>query len=174
MGSEKAFTLSLASVGIACIACSCSAVDEPSGNPSGSPAERRATSPPITSSAKVTPSSAPNGEVVSDDYPFPRPWSKNVPNQACANDNECGDGFCDRGQCAAIWNRGYGHKCDAATKCLCIDGRCRSCASDEECQKTFGAEFRCGPSGGSSPGRNCGPLAPKAGLPEPPLPRSTP
>jgi hypothetical protein len=71
-----------------------------------------------------------------------RPWSKNVPERRCTKDDECGDGFCDRGRCAAIWtySERYGQRCEDDGRCgssyLCIDGRCRSCVSDEECTRT--------------------------------------
>jgi len=65
------------------------------------------------------------------------PWSKNVPDRDCTKDAECGDGFCDRGHCAAIhtcWQN-LGNRCISPRICygICIDGRCRSCVSDEEC-----------------------------------------
>ena len=126
-----------------------------------------------SSSAKVAQSPQPQisgtvftplDKAIAENFPA-RPWSKNVPDRACTNDNECGDGFCDRGQCAAIWTwtEPYGQKCgtipvyhpelcsgpwpDHLTeskcewqermRCLCIDGRCRSCASDDECVKKY-------------------------------------
>jgi hypothetical protein len=75
----------------------------------------------------------------------PRPWSKNVPDRDCTRDDECGDGFCDRGRCAAIRTcHTYGQRCinghPAPTSSrnehcfgICVDGRCRSCESDAEC-----------------------------------------
>jgi hypothetical protein len=76
-------------------------------------------------------------KAIAEDYP-PRPWSKNVPTRSCTNDGECGDGFCDRGRCAAIWTEraSYGQRCERNESCgtmPCIDGRCRSCISDAEC-----------------------------------------
>jgi hypothetical protein len=68
--------------------------------------------------------------------PPPRALSQNVPDQACSDDLECGDGFCDRGRCAPIWEDRYGQKCDAACPCapyLCLEGRCRSCLHHAEC-----------------------------------------
>jgi hypothetical protein len=80
---------------------------------------------------------SPIDKAIAEDYP-PRPWSKNVPTRSCTNDGECGDGFCNRGRCAAIWTWGarYGQRCDTNVWCgtlPCIDGRCRSCISDAEC-----------------------------------------
>lgn len=81
---------------------------------------------------------SPLDKAILEDYPA-RPWSKNVPSRGCSKDKECGDGFCDRGRCAAIWTSGisYGQRCKVAGDCaaiyLCIDGRCRSCVSDAEC-----------------------------------------
>jgi hypothetical protein len=68
-----------------------------------------------------------------------RPWSKNVPKRSCTKDDECGDGFCDRGRCAAIWtwNLTLGQRCERNGQCgflPCVDGRCRSCVSDAECE----------------------------------------
>lgn len=60
----------------------------------------------------------------------------------CASDRECGDGFCDRGTCNAIWTCRpfYGHRCEHDRQCdaLCIQGRCRSCVSDAECVNVLG------------------------------------
>jgi len=80
---------------------------------------------------------SPIDEAIAKDDPS-RPWSKNVPTRSCTNDDECGDGFCDRGRCAAIWTSSlrYGQRCDTNQWCgdlPCIDGRCRSCVSDAEC-----------------------------------------
>lgn len=67
-----------------------------------------------------------------------RVWSKSVPKRRCTKDDECGDGFCDRGRCAAVWScaPNYGQRCQSNKDCLytpCVDGRCRSCTSDAEC-----------------------------------------
>jgi hypothetical protein len=83
---------------------------------------------------------SPIDKVIKQDYPARR-WSKNVPERSCTKDDECGDGFCDRGRCAAIWtgSLSLGQRCESDGSCgsyLCIDGRCRSCASDEECKRT--------------------------------------
>ena len=66
-------------------------------------------------------------------------WSQYVPDIDCTKDSECGDGFCDRGHCNAIRTCALrvGQRCVDDKQCdgVCIDGRCRSCISDEECQK---------------------------------------
>jgi hypothetical protein len=82
---------------------------------------------------------SPLDKAIANDFPS-RPWSKNVPKRSCASDDECGDGFCDRGRCAAIWTSTgiQGQRCEWDRQCgfrLCIDGRCRSCASDAECKR---------------------------------------
>lgn len=69
-------------------------------------------------------------------------WSQNVPDVACKMDDECGDGFCDRGHCNAIWTCRVrsGMPCITHEHCLgssiglCIDGRCRSCKTHDECE----------------------------------------
>jgi len=102
--------------------------------------------------------------------PRPRAWSQNVPDRDCMNDGECGDGFCDRGHCAAIWTctERYGQRCINGRavpgreiqwdQCsgLCLEGRCRSCVSDTECVKELGdSSARCMPSQQLSHGRIC-------------------
>jgi hypothetical protein len=105
-----------------------------------------------------------------------RAWSQNVPDRDCTNDAECGDGFCDRGRCAAIWTCGerFGQHCvngevapnprfrNQRCSGICLEGRCRSCVSHEDCMKELGrSDARCG-----GPARNgergCGVLAMKA------------
>ena len=76
-------------------------------------------------------------KTIMDDCPE-RAWSKSVPKRRCTKDNECGDGFCDRGRCAPVWSctSDYGQPCERDNHCgvrPCIDGRCRSCKSDTEC-----------------------------------------
>jgi hypothetical protein len=96
--------------------------------------------PPAPAEVKEPPSGfqpSPLDKAIAEDYPE-RPWSKNVPKRDCKDDSECGDGFCDRGSCAAIWtsDQRYGQRCDSNRWCgsrPCIDGRCRSCISDAEC-----------------------------------------
>lgn len=96
---------------------------------------------PPAGSASAMPSQhaflSPSDKAIAQDYPS-RPWSKNVPKRTCLKDDECGDGFCDRGRCAAIWtwSASLGQRCRDGTQCadyLCIDGRCRSCVADAEC-----------------------------------------
>lgn len=80
-------------------------------------------------------------KAIMDDCPR-HALSKNVPKRACTKDEQCGDGFCDRGQCAAIWTCyvEYGQRCEEDQKCgayyLCLDGRCRSCVADSECKSS--------------------------------------
>jgi hypothetical protein len=67
-----------------------------------------------------------------------RAWSRNVPRRRCTTDGQCGEGFCDRGRCAARWTcqLDYGRPCKGSDGCSvypCIDGRCRSCTSESEC-----------------------------------------
>jgi hypothetical protein len=81
---------------------------------------------------------SPRDKAILDDCPN-RAWSKNVPERRCATDDECGDGFCDRDRCAPFWtcSAWYGVRCEKNRQCgsyPCIDGRCRSCVSDTECE----------------------------------------
>ncbi len=94
---------------------------------------------------------SPLEKVIFDECPE-RAWSKNVPKRRCTNDGQCGDGFCDRGRCAAQWtcSATYGERCEESYQCgsrLCIDGRCRSCAADAECtsrhRQLDESKFRC-------------------------------
>lgn len=177
---RRAF-FSLASGAIMACLPSCSAADEAPGTKVEHPVEHSRAPAAAASSAKVAPGPpspetgpSPPNEAGSNDYPFPRPLSKNVPNQSCANDDECGDGFCDRGQCAAIWTRKhpYGQRCEGKDPCpgVCLDGRCRSCVSDDECRVKLGSPaVMCNQASTKGfpafPGRQCGHLAPKALLP---------
>lgn len=82
---------------------------------------------------------SPIDKAIMDDCP-PRAWSKNVPKRRCTQDNECGDGFCDRERCAPLWTCRveYSRPCERNDQCYggpCIEGRCRSCSSDTECEK---------------------------------------
>jgi hypothetical protein len=95
-----------------------------------------------------------------------RPWSTKVPARACTNDSECGDGYCDRDRCAIIWTcqsdyyrnglRCYGPKSGKSGLCpgLCLEGRCRSCLSDDECTTAIGVRAFCDK--GSDDNRVCG------------------
>ncbi len=114
---------------------------EPGPKPSAStisPQSQSATPLPSASELPPDPYLSPIDKAIANDHPS-RPWSKNVPKRSCTKDDECGDGFCDRGQCAAIWTGGesYGQKCGRDEPCaavyLCIDSRCRSCVADTEC-----------------------------------------
>src|SRR5262249_35905880 len=86
----------------------------------------------------------------------------------CRREADCASGFCDRGACqkpSGVYGRpctpGPGtksglrapmpHVCGAY---LCLDGRCRSCNSDEECRSELGSP-RCYKLQGE-PGRRCG------------------
>jgi hypothetical protein len=73
----------------------------------------------------------------------------------CVSDSECPGGFCDRsGSCESVSDRRFGMACQwpptlpsglvdgrLFVTCggyRCIDGRCRSCASDAECRDSGG------------------------------------
>jgi hypothetical protein len=124
----------------------------------------------------------PLDQAIADDchgYPMQsRAWSQNVPDRECTHDGECGDGFCDRGRCAAVrtcWER-YGQRCVNGRpvpsrvyeqdRCpgICLDGRCRSCESEAECVEATGRSYiLCGPRN-RMVGRWCGTPGPKYGL----------
>lgn len=89
----------------------------------------------------------------------------------CQSDEECPGGFCDReGECGTLEDRtSRGRTCKRAPELpsgmvdgklnvcgayLCIDGRCRSCRTDRECELEYGAP-RCAASEDGS-GRSCG------------------
>jgi hypothetical protein len=80
-----------------------------------------------------------------------RAWSKRVPKRRCTKHDQCGDGFCDRGRCAAVWtcDADYGQPCEADNHCgrqyLCNDGRCSSCTSATECERqpSLSSSVRC-------------------------------
>jgi hypothetical protein len=138
-------TVGLAAWVCLCCAVSCSSI-EPA--PAGGRVERPdpAPAPPPTTSLAPSPAPAPETpsppeveeqrpKTLAEDRPA-RPWSENVPKRRCKKDDECGDGFCDRGRCAAIWTyiAQYGQPCEGNFgRLLCIDGRFRSCVSDAEC-----------------------------------------
>lgn len=90
---------------------------------------------------------SPLEKTIMEDCPD-RAWSKNVPKRRCTKDSECGDGFCDRGRCAAVWTclSGHGQRCESDDHCSvrpCVDGRCRSCVSDAECRKIWPPDGEC-------------------------------
>lgn len=109
------------------------------------------------------------------DHPA-RPWSKNVPKRSCTKDDQCGDGFCDRGRCAAIWTyiAQYGQLCEGTPKggsLPCIDGRHRSCVSDSECAWSSLQDPICHPDGFFDvDARRCGGTLPSI-MPESDQPR---
>jgi hypothetical protein len=84
----------------------------------------------------------------------------------CAQDADCKSGFCDLGQCAELFGPlHYGFECSPEPprappgRCgpyLCLEGRCRSCQSDAQCQELRGAPtcavFE------DRPGKQCGRL----------------
>jgi hypothetical protein len=146
-------------VALASLTSCVSSEDAPAGARVEHPAPGAKAPPPPTaptpvnseSSAHTPPSSdvneppsgfalSPIDKAIEEDKPS-RPWSKNVPERRCTKDEECGDGFCDRGRCAAIWtyDEGYGQRCKddgwCGSRYLCMDERCRSCVSDEECTR---------------------------------------
>jgi hypothetical protein len=104
-----------------------------------------ASTPTATSSAARNPTTGPKdilalpcGARLLRFYGDPprRALSQSVPDRACSEDGECGDGFCDRGRCAPIWEEWYGQRCTLACQCgpfLCLEGRCRSCLHHGEC-----------------------------------------
>lgn len=109
----------------------------------------------------------PMEKIIADTCPS-QVWSRYVPDIDCTKDSECGDGFCDRGHCNALWTcrRRAGLPCTLDEHCpemLCIDGRCRSCISDEECQKKYEGNraFICGPPSGPPSHRMCGMTPPR-------------
>jgi len=159
---------SFALLSIATIA-SCSSLDPAS---EGGLIEYAGSQVPVPPSSAQGPSPAssvgplsPLDWAIRNDWP-PRPWSKNVPNRACTEDSECGDGFCDRDHCAAIWTswehygqRCYGPRSEPSGSCdgLCIEGRCRTCLSDDECATAFGIRRAvCDPHPSRGGGRGCG------------------
>jgi hypothetical protein len=102
---------------------------------------------------------SPEDKAILDDCPE-RAWSMYVPKRACTSDHECGDGFCDRDRCAAIWTCGerHGQRCEKDMQCgvLCVDGRCRSCASDAECvNRLQTSDARCTPNRDHVGARSC-------------------
>jgi len=172
MDCDHTFWGFLAVLSIATIA-SCSSVDPVPGGAHIEYAGSQVPAPP--SSAQAPSPSSSVGPISSldwairNDFP-PRPWSKNVPERACTKDSECGDGFCDRDHCAAIWTswehygqRCYGPRGQGSGLCngLCLEGRCRTCLSDDDCVKAFGnTRAVCNPYPDRGGGRSCGLLGP--------------
>jgi hypothetical protein len=90
------------------------------------------------------------------------PAIRKAAGEVCAHDADCKTRFCDRNTCVDLYDkRRYGGECapraplddadaglDGAAAgppdrgCgvgrLCLEGRCRSCTSDEECKSYFG------------------------------------
>jgi hypothetical protein len=90
-------------------------------------------------------------------------FRKTSPKRRCTKDDECGDGFCDRGGCAPIWSchSAYGQQCQANIDCHrrpCVHGRCRSCVSNAECapmSEFFESELECVPDSTIPGARQC-------------------
>jgi hypothetical protein len=134
--------------------------------------------PPSSSGVNEPPSGFKLSQIdkaIAEDYPS-RPWSKNVPNRSCMKDDECGDGFCDRGRCAAIWTWSFslGQRCERNEYCgtlPCIDGRCRSCVSDKECEWPMDVQDpKCSPHPSIPGAQMCDGLVPGFGPSGPPTP----
>jgi hypothetical protein len=112
---------------------------------------------------------SPIEKAMMDDCPE-RVWSKSVPKRRCKKDKECGDGFCDRGRCAAVWScaPNYGQRCESNKDCLytpCVDERCRSCTSDAECETIMDfSPTTCRPDPDVSSLRECSGIASKMGI----------
>jgi hypothetical protein len=157
-------------VGLCCVV-SCSSSDQvPAGgrveHPDPTPAPTPTTTNVAASPAPTPETSAPpeaeeQSPKTLEDEPA-RPLSKNVPKRSCKKDGECGDGFCDRGRCAAIWSYTwlYGQPCEENRYRLpCIDGRYRSCVSDAECtwahHRTDNMNPKCVPDTYVPGGREC-------------------
>jgi hypothetical protein len=170
MHCEHAFLGFFAVLGITAIA-SCSSVEPAPGGGHVEHAGNRVPGPvPSVDAGQLASPPASMGPLstldwaIRDDCP-PRPWSKNVPDRACMEDRECGDGFCDRNHCSAIWTcsehhgqRCYGPRSERSGLCfgLCIEGRCRSCLSDDECIAVIGGGAVCDPHPGRGGGLGCG------------------
>jgi hypothetical protein len=181
-GWERLFVGLAAWMGLCC-AVSCSSSDQaPAGGRVEHPDPAPAPAPTPTS---LAPSPAPTPETpappeveeqrpktLAEDDPA-RPWSKNVPKRRCKKDDECGDGFCDRGRCAAIWTyiAQYGQPCEGTPdrgSLPCIDGRYRSCVSDAECAWSKMQDPVCHPDVFFDPGgRQCGGVIPNFLPPRP-------
>ncbi len=170
MNCGHAFLGFSAVLSIATIA-SCSSVEPAPGGGRVEYAGSQVPAPPSSAqgpnpSSSVGPLS-PLDWAIRNDCPA-RSWSKNVPERSCMEDSECGDGFCDRGHCAAIWTcderygqRCYGPQSEWSGWCngVCLEGRCRTCLSDAECvTAALGKARVCNPDPDRVGGRAC--LAP--------------
>ena len=146
-----------AGVGIGC-SISCSAAENGPSSPVATPPEMHraipassgaeilySATPTAAASASAKPPAGPQDvqawpcgaqpEHISGTPPA-RALSHHVPDRACSEERECGDGFCDRGRCAPIWEVEYGQRCTMTCQCgpfLCLEGRCRSCLHHTEC-----------------------------------------
>jgi hypothetical protein len=168
---QSAFFALAAWAGVGVAASCLSGDDAPAGGRVEHPRQR---APVPVASAEAAPDVSPpppeetftplDHAIADDCSAFPtgsRAWSQHVPDRDCTNDGECGDGFCDRGHCAAIWTCDvrFGQRCidglpvpsrrePRPTGCwggICLEGRCRSCQSDAECatylEMRFGPEY---------------------------------
>jgi hypothetical protein len=84
----------------------------------------------------------------------------------CQRDVDCPGAFCDRGRCAPEGKGNFGAACvlfgpgrpdPREYKCgayVCLDDRCRSCTSDDECQQLLGSPTCAAVEGW--PGKRCG------------------
>lgn len=105
---------------------------------------------------------------------------------SCVVDRDCATGFCNRGECVGpIEGSPLGLDCtvprdpytgepqyrfSACQAYLCLDGKCRSCQSDSECNARGGdVEVSCRATEGR-PGRACGRDAPPSEGEQPPPP----
>jgi len=170
MHCGHAFVGFLAVLSIATLA-SCSSVDPaPGGGHVEHAGSRTLTAAPSVGAGQIASPPVTEGPLAPLDWAIrndcpARPWSKDVPERACTKDSECGDGFCDRDHCAAIWTcdahygqRCYGPRSERSGLCngLCLEGRCRTCLSDDECVTARGNGYMCNPSQDTIGGRHCG------------------
>jgi hypothetical protein len=95
--------------------------------------------------------------------------------EPCAGDAHCLSGFCDRGRCAEIGQKGnYGVECEHGPNAPGCDGyvcdshRCRSCQSDADCERRRAEGPKCMSVAGW-PGKRC-----VGTWPPPPPPRPPP
>jgi hypothetical protein len=108
--------------------------------------------------------------------------------EACLHDADCGSNFCDRDVCMELYRKRWlGGVCEphppssspdgglpdrGCGPYLCLDGRCRSCTSNAECQSYFGAGecvgWGLGDPENSKPGMLCWPMPKLEPAPPPP------